>query len=65
MAASLGRMSVMTRAGKPVYGIEAHAVKGVSALSHGVARGVNVSAATAGMPLSPEEFKQEIRGMLR
>ena len=61
----LGQMTVLTQTGKTVYGLENAPGDGGSALSHGVARGVHTTAAAAERPLTPTEFKQQIRGMLR
>lgn len=61
----LGQMSVLTQSGKTIYGIESMPAGRVSALSHGVARGVSISADAAGRPLTPAQFKQQIRGMLQ
>lgn len=61
----LGQMSVVTHSGKAIYGIESKAASGISALSHGVARGVSTSTNAADRPLTPAQFKQQIRGMLQ
>lgn len=61
----LGQMAVMTQTGKAIYGLENRPTAGISALSRGIAQGVKLSTGTAGRPLTPAEFKQEIRGMLR
>lgn len=60
----LGQMAVVTRNGKAIYGLEDKVVGGVAALSHGVARGVKTSA-DDDKPLTPAEFKRQVRGMLR
>ena len=61
----LGQMAVVTQSGKAIYGVESMPASGVSALSHGVARGVSTSANAADQPLTPAQFKQQIRGMLQ
>ncbi len=61
----LGQMAVVTHNGKAIYGVDDKAVAGVSALSHGVARGVRLSAIADDKPLTPAQFKQQVRGMLR
>ncbi len=61
----LGQMAVVTHNGKSIYGVDDKAVAGVSALSHGVARGVRLSAIADDKPLTPAQFKQQVRGMLR
>ena len=61
----LGQMSVLTQGGKAIYSLQSKAATGVSGLSHGVARGVGTSAGAADKPLTPAEFKQQIRGMLQ
>ena len=61
----LGQMSVVTQGGKAIYHVESKAATGVSALSHGVARGISTSADAADKPLTPAEFKQQIMGILQ
>jgi hypothetical protein len=63
--ADLGQMAVMTRSGKTIYRVDSKALAGVSALSHGVARGIKLSASAADKPLTSAGFKQQIRGMLQ
>lgn len=61
----LGQMAVVTHSGKAIYGVDDKVVAGVSALSHGVAQGVKLSATADDKPLTPAQFKQQVRGMLR
>ncbi len=64
--ASLGRMAVTTRKGDLIYAVDAKSVAATSALSKGVASGIQISASTsADKPLSAVAFKQQVREMLK